>query len=131
MKAESPGVLQRKHELKQRRATQLAIDAKLKSPAYAKVAQSLREIGFTSVVDLFSTYAGNAQDLQPWLKDAPINRDRNLRLQYLAGLGLNLYQSGPIYSEMLVYRRPPQNLFVGSEAMKSAVLSAIQSTSQQ
>ncbi len=23
-----------------------------------------------------------------------INRDRNLRLQYLAGMGLNLYQSG-------------------------------------
>ena len=82
------------------------IDAKLKPPEYAQVAQSLREIGFNSVVDLFSTYAGNAKDLAPWLKDAPINRDRNLRLQYLAGLGLNLYQSGPIYSEMLVYRTP-------------------------
>ncbi len=39
---------------------------------------------------------GTAQDLAPWLKDAAINRDRNLRLQYLAGMGLNLYQSGPI-----------------------------------
>jgi spermidine synthase len=107
------------------------IDAKLKSPEYAQVAQSLREIGFNSVVDLFSTYAGNAKDLAPWLKDAPINRDRNLRLQYLAGLGLNLYQSGPIYSEMLVYRRQPQDLFVGSEALKSAVLAGIQTTQQQ
>jgi len=107
-----------------------AIDARLKRPDYAKVAQSLREIGFNSVVELFSTYAGNASDLTPWLKDATINRDRNLRLQYLAGLGLNLYQSGPIYSEMLVYRRPPQNLFVGSEALKSAVLAGIQSAAQ-
>src|SRR4029079_11452845 len=84
------------------------IDAKLKSPEYARIAQSLREIGFNSVVDLFSTYAGNANALAPWLKDAPINRDRNLRLQYLAGMGLNLYRSGPIYSDMLVFRHLPK-----------------------
>ena len=107
-----------------------AIDARLKQPEYAKVAQSLREIGFNSAVDLFSTYAGNASDLKPWLKDAPINRDRNLRLQYLAGLGLNLYQSGPIYAEMLSYRTLPQNLFVGSDALKNAVMSGIQAAGQ-
>ena len=106
------------------------IDARLKQPEYAKVAQSLREIGFSSAVDLFSTYAGNASDLKPWLKDAPINRDRNLRLQYLAGLGLNLYQSGPIYTEMLSYRTLPQNLFVGSQALKNAVMSGIQAAGQ-
>jgi spermidine synthase len=107
-----------------------AIEARLKQPEYAKVAQSLREIGFNSAVDLFSTYAGSASDLQPWLKDAPINRDRNLRLQYLAGLGLNLYQSGPIYSEMLAYRKLPQNLFVGSDALKNAVMAGIQAAGQ-
>jgi spermidine synthase len=107
-----------------------AIDAKLKSPAYAQVAKSLREIGFSSVVDLFSTYAGSATDLKPWLKDASINHDRNLRLQYLAGLGLNLYESGPIYSEMLVYRTLPRNLFIGSEALKNAVMAGIQAQSQ-
>jgi spermidine synthase len=104
-----------------------AIDARLKKPEYAKVAQSLREIGFNSAVDLFSTYAGNASDLKAWLKDAPINRDRNLRLQYLAGLGLNLYQNGPIYTEILGYRTLPQNLFTGSAALKDAVMSGIQS----
>ncbi|HEY3042389.1 MAG TPA: fused MFS/spermidine synthase [Vicinamibacterales bacterium] len=107
-----------------------AIEARLKQPEYAKVAQSLREIGFNSAVDLFSTYAGSASDLKPWLKDAPINRDRNLRLQYLAGLGLNLYQSGPIYAEMLTYRTPPQNLFVGSDALKNAVMAGIQAAGQ-
>ena len=40
------------------------IDARLKSPEMS-VAQSLREIGFNSAVDLFSTYAGNASDLEP------------------------------------------------------------------
>jgi spermidine synthase len=107
------------------------IDARLKSPEYAKVAQSLREIGFYSVVDLFSTYAGNAQDLGPWLQDAPINRDRNLRLQYLAGLGHHLYRSGPIYSEMLAHRQLPENLFTGSDSLKKAVLAGIEASTGQ
>ncbi len=103
-----------------------AMEAKLQSPQYAQVAQSLREIGFNSAIDLFSTYAGNAQDLAPWLKDAEINHDRNLRLQFLAGMGLNLYQSGPIYSEMLAYARFPEGLFTGSEATMQAIRDAVQ-----
>jgi spermidine synthase len=91
------------------------IQARLGRPEYAPLAQSLRQIGFSSAIDLFSTFAGRAADLQPWLKDAAINRDRNLRLQYLAGLGLNLYQAGPIYSEMLRHRGEPGDLFVGSD----------------
>ena len=91
------------------------IQARLNRPEYAPIAQSLREIGFNSAIDLFSTFAGRASDLKPWLKDAAINRDRNLRLQYLAGLGLNLYQAGPIYADMLMYRGDPGDLFVGSE----------------
>jgi spermidine synthase len=102
------------------------IDARLRSPEYASVAKSLSEIGFYSAVDLFSTYAGSAKDLAPWLKDAPLNRDRNLRLQYLAGLGHHLYQSGPIYAEMLAYRQLPEDLFVGSENLKKAVLAGIE-----
>jgi spermidine synthase len=91
------------------------MEAKLRSPEFAEVAQSLREIGFNSATELFATYAGQPTDLAPWLKDAQINRDRNLRLQYLAGMGLNLYQSGPIYSEMISYAtRFPENLFTGS-----------------
>jgi spermidine synthase len=91
------------------------IQARLNRPEYAPLTQSLREIGFNSAIDLFSTFAGRASDLKPWLKDAAINRDRNLRLQYLAGLGLNLYQAGPIYADMLMYRGDPGDLFVGSE----------------
>jgi spermidine synthase len=91
------------------------IQARLNRPEYVPLAQSLREIGFNSAIDLFSTFAGRASDLKPWLKDAAINRDRNLRLQYLAGLGLNLYQAGPIYADMLMYRGDPGDLFVGSE----------------
>src|SRR5204862_6903311 len=102
---------------------------RLKRPEYAPIAKSLREVGYNSAVDLFTTYGGRASDLQPWLKDASINRDRNLRLQYLAGLGLNLYLSGPIYAEILAYRKPPTDLFVGDQATTSAVLAAIESGS--
>ena len=101
------------------------MEARLASPEYAQVAQSLREIGFNSAVELFSTYAGSASDLAPWLKDAAINRDRNLRLQYLAGLGLNLYESGPIYSQMLAYAKFPEHLFTGSPALIDAVRDGI------
>ena len=91
------------------------MEARLKRPEYAPVAQSLRDIGMNSATDLFATYAGSAKDFEPWLKDAQINRDRNLRLQYLAGQGLNLYRADAIYAEMLNYAQaPPLGLFVGS-----------------
>ena len=50
------------------------------------VAQSLKDVGFGSIFVLLATYGGQASDLQPWLADAQINSDRNLRLRYLAGL---------------------------------------------
>ncbi len=93
-----------------------AIEQRLASPQYAGVAQSLHEIGFNTATELFSTFAGNEPMLRPWLADAQINHDRNLRLQYLAGLGLNEYDQAAIYSQMLQYRRYPEQLFVGTPA---------------
>jgi spermidine synthase len=102
------------------------MEAKLASPQYAEVAQSLREIGFNSAVELFSTYAGQPGDLAPWLRDAQINTDRNLRLQYLAGMGFNLYQNAAIYSSMIATARYPDNIFTGSEARLQEIRDAIQ-----
>jgi len=90
------------------------IEKRLASPEYAQVAQSLREIGFNSATELFGTFAGNEQMLRPWLADAQINRDRNLRLQFLAGASLNMYDQAGIYSQMLQYRRYPDGLFTGT-----------------
>src|SRR4051794_8917557 len=103
-----------------------AVQARLTPPAMAPGARALREIGMFSAVDLFSNYAGMKTDLAPWLADATINRDRNLRLQYLAGMGFNLYQSEAIYADMLQYSRYPEGLFVGSDATKQALRAAIQ-----
>ena len=101
------------------------IEARLASPQFATVAQSLAEIGFYNGVDLLSTFAAQGPQLQPWLADAQVNRDRNLRLQYLAGLGVNKYEQAQIYSEILQYRAVPQNLFVGSPERLQALSTAI------
>ncbi|HTT63379.1 MAG TPA: fused MFS/spermidine synthase, partial [Bryobacteraceae bacterium] len=81
----------------------------------SRIAQSLAEIGMNSPVDLFATYAGRRPDLAEWLRNAPINRDRNLRMQYLAGLGLNLDDAAAIYAGMLRLRRFPEDLFASAE----------------
>ncbi len=102
-----------------------AVQRHLDEPEMAPVARSLGEIGLYSSIDLFSNYAGTRQDLAPWLADAVINRDRNLRLQYLAGMGFNLYESEAIYADMLRYSQYPPDLFVGSDEMKMALRNAI------
>jgi spermidine synthase len=102
-----------------------AVQRHLSEPGMAPVTHSLGEVGMFSAIDLFSNYAGMKSDLGPWLADAAINRDRNLRLQYLAGMGFNLYQSEAIYADMLQYSRWPNDLFIGSDATKQQLRSAI------
>ena len=89
------------------------LNERLQQPAYTEVRASLSEVGIGSLLDLLSTYAGRADELGPWLEDADINRDRNLRLQYLAGLGINRYEQDLIYRQMLSYITYPEELFVG------------------
>jgi spermidine synthase len=100
------------------------IEERLRRPEYAQVAYSLSEIGINSAVELFANFAGTPRDLRPWLQDAQINRDRNLRLQYLAGMGLNLYESDVIYADMTQNVRYPEDIFVGSPATLEALREA-------
>jgi spermidine synthase len=102
------------------------VQKRLSDPANQAIAGSLREIGIYSAVDLFGTYAGGKSDMADWLKDASINTDRNLRLQYLAGLGLNLYQSDAIYRNMIKQSRYPENLFEGSAETLQTLRARIQ-----
>ena len=97
------------------------MEARLNSFEFSDVSQSLSEIGFYSAVDLFSTYAGTASDFEEWLRDAQINRDRNLRLQYLAGMGVNLYQADIIYADMLKYSKFPDEVFSGSDDLMASL----------
>ncbi|MCH7565817.1 MAG: fused MFS/spermidine synthase [Gemmatimonadetes bacterium] len=91
-----------------------AFTDRFNDPDHSFVALSLAEVGIMSANALLATYAGRARDLAPWLEDSQINRDRDLRLMYLAGLRLNRYEEASIYRELRRYREFPEDLFVGS-----------------
>jgi spermidine synthase len=91
------------------------LEARWSSPEYARVAQSISSVNLHNVTDILATYAGRATDMKSWLAGADINEDMSMRLQYLAGMGLNYNSPAAIYAEMLGYRRFPRELFTGSE----------------
>ena len=91
-----------------------ALEAKLAQPKYEAVRRSLSDVGFPSVLNLLSTYAANSSDLRQWMRTAQINRDRNLRLQYLAGLGLNVNAGPEIFQQIISSRQFPNEIFSGA-----------------
>jgi spermidine synthase len=101
------------------------LEARLRRPDHASVLQSLREAGLQSATDLLANYYGNAKDLHAWLTSAAINRDMSLRLQYLAGMGVNFNNAPLIGSDIRRFRRFPHNLFSGSLESLSKLRAAI------
>jgi spermidine synthase len=91
-----------------------AVQARLNQPDYALVRQSLSDIGFSSAMGLYSTYAGQASDLRPWTQGAPLNVDADLKLQYMGGWGINSSLEDVIWQQMLAYRKPPVTIFRGT-----------------
>ena len=91
-----------------------AVQAKLADPRYAAVRKSLSDVGFPSVLNLLSTFAADANELRGWMRTAQINHDRNLRLQYLAGLGLNQNLGPDIFQQIISGRKFPNDIFTGS-----------------
>jgi spermidine synthase len=106
-----------------------ALQQRLDRKNHAQASQSLQEVGFKDAIALLATYAGRATDLKPWLEDAEINRDGNLRLQYLAGMGVNSNRSAAIYYEMASYRTFPDDLFLASERLKQTLKQRMQPSS--
>jgi spermidine synthase len=107
------------------------MEQRLDRADHLPVVQSLGEVGFMSITDLLATYAGYGPDLKVWLEGAQINRDRNLRLQYMAGMGLNNYQEGRIYDAILDYCGFPEQLFVGSSHNRAILREAIAQAQQR
>jgi len=103
-----------------------AIDRRLKTPGYARVSTSLAEVGLPSAVALLATYAGRAPDLQPMLAGAQINDDLSMRLEYLAGLGLNSADSARMYHEIFSYRKFPEGLLTGTGERIAALRELLQ-----
>ena len=63
--------------------------------------------------------------LKEWSRGAQINTDRNLRLQYLAGMWLNSNMGERILSGILAYYRFPDRTFVGSPEASPALKQAL------
>ena len=105
-------------------STPISVDElqqRLERTDYAPVSQSLNDVGFHSAVEFLATYAGRASDLRPFVANAQINEDMSLRLQYLAGLGLNSMAFQGIYRNILAYRRFPEGVLVGSGGRMDAL----------
>ncbi len=102
-----------------------AYKRRLNRSDHRSLVQSLQAVGFQSAIDLLVTYAGQRSDLAPWLAGAQINRDRNLRLQYIAGMELNYDQDSIIYDDILSYRRFPDELFAGSNEAREELRNAL------
>jgi len=85
-------------------------EARLALPQYAPMATSMTEVGIEGPQGLLNTYIGDKRSLASWVKDAQINRDKDLRLQYLAGFALNRTQGDAIYQEMAAFKAPPAGL---------------------
>jgi spermidine synthase len=82
----------------------------------AALAETLANSGFVGPLEVLKTYAGNSDDLAPWLAGAQINEDRNLRLQYLAGESLNRKDEWKIRENMgRTFRFPETGLLLSPE----------------
>jgi spermidine synthase len=101
------------------------IQLRLDGPDYARVKESLAEVEFNSIVALLATYGGSAAALKDWLKDAQINTDRNLRLQYLAGMGSTAVQGDVIYDDLVQRLQFPDDLFAASEQTRRQLRDAM------
>lgn len=93
-----------------------AIEAKLQRPEFAVVRQSLADVNYPDAISLFGTFAADASQLSDYLSDAQINRDRNLRLQYLAGMAVNRYEQADLYAKLKGAGGWKEGLFKGDEA---------------
>jgi spermidine synthase len=104
-----------------------AMESRVDYRGDSALSQSLTEVEMNSPIDLFATYAGRKADLGPWLAHAAINRDANLRMQYLAGLGLDRDDSAAIYTDILKRRRFPEDLFTSTEGRTDSLRRALES----
>ena len=91
-----------------------AAERRLHSPQFAKVQQSMEEIGFPDATAMYATYLGDEPAMRDWLKGAQINTDKNLRLMYLAGWGINAEMADTLYRKILAMRKTPSATFTGS-----------------
>ena len=107
------------------------LEQRLARPDHAAVRESLAEVRFLSVADLLATYAGQRSQMTGWSDGAQINTDRNLRLQYLAGLSLNNYEGRELLEGILEHYQFPDNVITGSQSRLAPVIRALEAAGRR
>jgi spermidine synthase len=102
-----------------------AVQARLDRTDYLPVVESLQEIGMPNAMSLFATYTGRKADLGRWFGSADVTTDRDLRLMYQAGWGINSYMADPIYREMLRFSEIPPDVFEGKPETVASLLTTL------
>lgn len=95
-----------------------AFEERMQRRSSIYVTQLLQEVDFATPFELLASYAAGGDDLKPWLAGAEVNRDRNLRLQYLAGLTPRGNDGRAIHQELLRHRRVAADRFTGSTELR-------------
>jgi len=85
-------------------------DARLMLPEYSTMRQSMQEVGFPTAQSLLDTYTADKVGLADWLRNAQLNHDTDMRLQYLAGFSMDQDFRNEILREIQAYKRPPVGL---------------------
>ena len=114
-----------------------ALQRRLAAPDHAAVKQSLRDVelwtplGFegdeepNEGIELLAHFAGRAADLRAWGRDAQLNTDGNLRLQFLAGMAFNTNGGDATLASVLDHYRYPADTFNGPPALIAELKAAL------
>lgn len=98
-----------------------ALQQRLARADHSRVQETLANARLGSAIELLSTFAGRYSELKGWLANAEINFDRNLRLQYLAGLELNAKGGAGTQAELFNLRSFPSDLFTAKQVDLSSL----------
>jgi spermidine synthase len=78
------------------------------SPA---IKESLAAVKYDSALSILKTFTGQSDDITAWLNNVEINRDNNLRLEYLAGEALDDNAQNEIYYAITRKLSYPETVF--------------------
>jgi spermidine synthase len=113
----------------------------LDDPNHAAIKRSLQDVHFgessipgtCEAVELLATYAGTAPRMTRWTAgtDKLINTDRNLRLQYIAGMYINNNDAALIFDNILANYSWPDEIFSGKPERIAALKELLSMTKRQ
>ena len=85
------------------------------------IKNSLSVVKYDSAMSVLKTFSGQINDIATWLEGAELNRDKNLRLEYLAGQSLDDYGKDKIHYAMTKDLSYPKSIFSVSSSEENTL----------